>query len=246
MFYNSIYIQFLLNDGFNFKLFKTCKCCVFHKRESRRTAHVAISLWWSVYQLLRCLIRTIILFHPIALQVCIWSLIFFLTDEVNKKKSKKTEEEYSLITITVNNESVKKGLKLKCLDDNHVLTGMNILITWYEVTFKSRVNLHSNENAVVISLDVGFTRKVISCEVTLKKKSLYTREHLLSEHAKQIVEAFVTDEISRGTRGGRLVHENPLVIYVDGFKPMFLSVHLMNIGNSTFSYIFFHRILRTV
>ena len=115
---------------------------------------------------------------------------------------------------------------------------MNILITWYEVTFKSRVNLHSNENAIVISLDVGFTRKVISCEVTLKKKALYTREHLLSEHAKQIVEAFVTDEISRGTRGGRLVHETPPVIYVDGFKPMFLSVHLMNIGNSKHFFLF--------
>lgn len=160
---------------------------------------------------------------------------------MNVKKSNKVEEEYSLITITVNKESVKNGLHLNCLDDQHIFTGMDILISWYEIIFKSHVNLHSNENEIVVSLDSGFTRKVISCKVTLNKKSLYTKEYLLSEQAKQVIEAFVTDEDFRGRRGGRLVHSNPSVMYIDGFKPMFLSVHLMNIGKP----FYFNHTVRT-
>ena len=156
---------------------------------------------------------------------------FLLEQRHSDEEVTKIKDDYSLITVTVNKRSLtRKNIQLKCLDEGHILTAMEIEISWMEIVFKSRVKLHGNKNVIGIPLTFGFTRKVIACEAMLGKKLLYTREYLLIDQLN--VEAFVTQEASSETRGGRLIHNNPVVLYTDGFKPFFLSVHFANIGRN--------------
>lgn len=49
---------------------------------------------------------------------------------------------------------------MQCIDDGHILFGIEIRIKWFEKIFRSRVDLQSVQNKMDVALWDQFTRKV--------------------------------------------------------------------------------------
>ena len=127
-------------------------------------------------------------------------------------------------------------MEVQCIDELNPY--YNLLefytIEWRQIIFNKRFLLPQNTNKMKPKVRRGFRQLIFSC--MLHDKSIYRRvilerEFLVIEKKKtNYITPFFTQEGGPEYRGGRLIHSVPPTIINEGFQPMFISVHLANVG----------------